>query len=172
MNKLLRNILSGALASTLALTAVAFNSQLAFADDGQPPQSSEGQEGVVTSTVSLQGPSKPGDVSPDAYLGGPGGQSGVLSSIIAWWGSTWAKGGSKISLTGNPTAKAWTTLSVNGQQVETTVNNPCWTTIECTSWTADRPAFSGNTFLNFAETTVYWSNNTSSYANATVTKTF
>lgn len=170
MKQIIRNAASGIVAFALTITTIISSSQPAFADDGQPPTQLKEEivaSGQVASKVTLQGPSR-GILGP---LPGPGGQSGVLSSMISWYGTYWVKGGSEISLTGGPTAKTWTTLAINGAQAEMT--GPCWTTTKCTIWTSVwRPAVSGTTVLNFAETTVYWSGGGSTNANATVTKTF
>lgn len=121
-------------------------------------------------------------VSPDASVPGPGGQSGVLSALLEYKSATlppWrARGGSKIVLTGSPTAKAWPIFSIGGAQMEDGTSSPCWTTTSCTKWTVNGSQYgwynanNGQTAITFAQTTVYWSSGSSTTANATATKTF
>lgn len=160
----------------------------AYADDGQPPPAMPAPdppppEEVVAevTTTTLQGPrdpaqlGKPAEIAPDAVLPGPGGQSGVLTSRLSYyysWPSWYQQGSATIDLTGSPTAKAWTTLKDNGQTVESTGGSPCWTTTSCTSSTGYWSIASGHTGSNTAETVVFWSDDSSSYADATASHTF
>lgn len=173
MKKLPRSVLILVTALSIVFTTLGFSFQTAFAQEGQPPEKHP-KEKQVESTVALIGPGS----SLYGPIPGPGGQGGTLSSIIAWYGKYWSQGRAKITLQGGPTAKAWTTYSYTtpwdtGSQLGTTADNPCWTTTTCTSSTTDYyPSFTGYHYLNFAETIVYWSDGTQTYANATVTKTF
>jgi hypothetical protein len=145
----------------------------AFAGDGDPPRPPRSgdniQEGYIVVEEPISGP-----IQARGYIGGPGGQSGVLSSILYWQIFVWyeyVKGGSRISLTGGPTAKAWTSLYKQDNLMQTTSNNPCWTTTSCTSWT-NKYFGIHNHWLNFAETVVYWSSGGNSYAHATAQRQF
>jgi len=171
----------------LALVGSSLNVLPAFADDGQPPPQSPEQPVVIeeaVSTTTLQGPSKPnklGGITPNSYVGGPGGQYGVLTSTLSYywdfWSGGWAFGGSaKIEIYGSPppSAKAWTTLRNNGVTVESTGGSPCWAVSggSCTSSTGWYIISSGHTGSNQAETVVFWSGGGSSYADATASHTF
>ena len=157
----------------------------AYADKGQPPatptpsQTPPDQVTVIVeeTTTTVQGPgksSKPGGVLPNRVLPGPGGAQVVLTSGLSMYQDLFGwnqQGFAKIDVT-SATAKAWTTLYNNGSPVESTGGQPCWTVTSCTSSTRYYVIGGGHTGSNTAETVVYWSNNTNSYANATVSHRF
>ncbi|GAB4579079.1 MAG: hypothetical protein Fur0022_18170 [Anaerolineales bacterium] len=145
-------------------TSMGFSIQMAHADQEKPP---EKESGETTSSTTLLGP----ELSPDGPLPGPGGQSGILVSRIVWnTNFIWGEG--EIIVQGSPTAKAWTTFSNSGGGSHSTKNNPCWTTTSCKSPSNKFLKLTTSSYLNFAETIIYWSNGTQSYGNATVTKNF
>lgn len=164
MKKRLQFMLAVITGLSFAFTSIGFSIQMAHAGQERPP---EEQSGETTSSTTLLGPELP----QDGPLPGPGGQSGNLVSRIAWTTNLiWGEG--EIILQGSPTAKAWTTFSNSAGGSHSTKNNPCWTTTSCKSPSNQFVKLTTLSYLNFAETIVYWSNNTQSYANATVTKNF
>ncbi len=147
------------------------------AQENQPAgdEPDEGETVEVVSELVVVSTQK-GIRTPDGLIGGPGGQSANLTSILkgtyGLFNSVQVKGKAKVQANGGPLAKAWTSLLKGGIQQETTSAYPCWTSSSnpCTSSTDDHIGYRGQFWQNVAETDVFWSSGGSTHGSATASK--